>query len=107
MGSVAKSYMRKGFLIDGEMHKYLTIYDLAKRSWTTGAALAIQASISPVLPLPSLMFTSNEEIAGPMLKKVVFNEMSPDQLENRLVVRGEAFLRPPLTPFCSRLLNCS
>ncbi len=27
MGSVAKSYMRKGFLIYEEMHKYLTIYE--------------------------------------------------------------------------------
>jgi hypothetical protein len=26
MGSVAKSYMRKGFLIDKNMQKYLTIY---------------------------------------------------------------------------------
>jgi hypothetical protein len=29
MGSVAKSYMRKGFLIYEEMRKYLTIYDEA------------------------------------------------------------------------------
>jgi hypothetical protein len=29
MGAVAKSYMRKGFLIYEEMHKYLTIYDEA------------------------------------------------------------------------------
>jgi hypothetical protein len=27
MGSVAKSYMRKGFLIHEEMRKYLTIYE--------------------------------------------------------------------------------
>jgi hypothetical protein len=27
MGSVAQSYMRKGFLIYEEMHKYLTIYE--------------------------------------------------------------------------------
>jgi hypothetical protein len=27
MGSVAKSYMRKGFLIYEEMRKYLTIYE--------------------------------------------------------------------------------
>jgi hypothetical protein len=26
MGSGAKSYMRKGFLIDEEMHKFFTIY---------------------------------------------------------------------------------
>ncbi len=29
MGSVAKSYMRKGFLIYEEMRKYLTIYEEA------------------------------------------------------------------------------
>jgi hypothetical protein len=29
MGSVAKSYMRKGFLTYEEMHKYLTIYEVA------------------------------------------------------------------------------
>jgi hypothetical protein len=29
MGSVAKSYMRKGFLIYEEMRKYLTIYEMA------------------------------------------------------------------------------
>jgi hypothetical protein len=29
MGSVAKSYMRKGFLINEEMHKYLVIYEEA------------------------------------------------------------------------------
>jgi hypothetical protein len=29
MGSVAKSYMRKGFLICEEMRKYLTIYDIS------------------------------------------------------------------------------
>jgi hypothetical protein len=29
MGSVAKSYMRKGFLVYEEMHKYLTIYEEA------------------------------------------------------------------------------
>jgi hypothetical protein len=27
MGSVAKSYERKGFLIYEEMHKYLTVYE--------------------------------------------------------------------------------
>jgi hypothetical protein len=27
MGSVAKSYMRKGFLVYEEMRKYLTIYE--------------------------------------------------------------------------------
>ena len=27
IGSVAKSYMRKGFLIYEEMHKYLVIYE--------------------------------------------------------------------------------
>ncbi len=30
MGSVAKSYMRKGFLIYDEMRKYLTIYEEAE-----------------------------------------------------------------------------
>ncbi len=29
MGAVAKSYMRKGFLIDEEMRKYLVIYEEA------------------------------------------------------------------------------
>jgi hypothetical protein len=29
MGAVAKSYMRKGFLIYEEMRKYLVIYDFA------------------------------------------------------------------------------
>ncbi len=29
MGSVAKSYMRKGFLVYEEMRKYLTIYEEA------------------------------------------------------------------------------
>ncbi len=29
MGSVAKSYTRKGFLINEEMRKYLTIYEEA------------------------------------------------------------------------------
>ncbi len=29
MGAVAKSYMRKGFLIYEEMHKYLVIYEEA------------------------------------------------------------------------------
>ncbi len=29
MGSVAKSYMRKGFLVSEEMRKYLTIYEEA------------------------------------------------------------------------------
>jgi hypothetical protein len=29
MGAVAKSYMRKGFLINEEMHKYLVIYEEA------------------------------------------------------------------------------
>ncbi len=29
MGAVAKSYMRKGFLIYEEMRKYLVIYDKA------------------------------------------------------------------------------
>jgi hypothetical protein len=29
LGSVAKSYMRKGFLINEEMRKYLTIYEEA------------------------------------------------------------------------------
>ncbi len=29
MGSVAKSYMRKGFLIYEEMRKYLIIYEVA------------------------------------------------------------------------------
>ncbi len=29
MGSIAKSYMRKGFLIYEEMRKYLTIYKTA------------------------------------------------------------------------------
>ncbi len=29
MGSVAKSYLRKGFLIYEEMRKYLTIYEEA------------------------------------------------------------------------------
>ncbi len=29
MGAVAKSYMRKGFLIYEEMRKYLTIYEEA------------------------------------------------------------------------------
>jgi hypothetical protein len=29
MGSVAKSDMRKGFLVYGEMRKYLTIYEEA------------------------------------------------------------------------------
>jgi hypothetical protein len=31
MGSVAKSYMRKGFLIYEEMRKYFTIYEEAVR----------------------------------------------------------------------------
>jgi hypothetical protein len=31
MGSVAKSYMRKGFLLYEEMCKYLTIYEEAVR----------------------------------------------------------------------------
>jgi hypothetical protein len=29
MGAVAKSYRRKGFLIDEEMRKYLTVYEEA------------------------------------------------------------------------------
>jgi hypothetical protein len=29
MGAVSKSYMRKGFLIYEEMHKYLVIYEEA------------------------------------------------------------------------------
>jgi hypothetical protein len=32
MGSVAKSYMRKGFIIYAEMRKYSTLYDFANRS---------------------------------------------------------------------------
>jgi hypothetical protein len=109
--------MRKGFLIYEEMRKYLTLYDLAKRSWTTGAALAMQASISPVLPLLSLMFTSNEEMAGPAnhvllkreecSKKVVFDEMSMDPLGDRLMMRVEVLLRPPSHLFLHRLPNSS
>jgi len=33
MGSVAKSYMEKGFLVYEEMRKYLTIYEEADPIW--------------------------------------------------------------------------
>jgi hypothetical protein len=44
MGAVAKSYMRKGFLIYEEMRKYLTKYEDAVCARTVGSAL-----ISPLL----------------------------------------------------------
>ena len=34
-GAVAKSYMRKGFLINEEMRKYLTIYEETLYDYTT------------------------------------------------------------------------
>jgi hypothetical protein len=35
-GAVAKSYMRKGFLIYGDMRKYFTIYAEAVGQWSIG-----------------------------------------------------------------------
>ncbi len=52
MAAVAKSYMRKGFLIYEEMSKYLVIYEDAVLSYMTFQPLP---SVFPSIPLLSLL----------------------------------------------------
>jgi hypothetical protein len=78
MESVAKSYMRKGFLIYEEMRKYLTIYEEAvSHIWLCNCSI-----------LNFLVYEEN----------LIFFFKSTDVLENWVVVR-EKDVSPPTPPF--------